>query len=105
MGKSQRKGAAGEREVCAILRDTLGVDAHRNLSQTRDGGTDIVMEPFRIEVKRRQRIGLQYDWMAQAEAACTEVGQIPCVFQRADGKGWLVTLNVEDFLRLAGNEV
>ena len=34
MSKSQRtKGAAGEREVCHILRDRLGVEARGNLTQ------------------------------------------------------------------------
>lgn len=106
MGKSQRtKGAAGEREVCKIIRDALGVDAHRNLSQTRDGGTDIALGPFRLECKRRARIAGIYDWMTQSEAACTEPGQIPVVLARADGKGWIAMLNIEDFCRLAGNEL
>lgn len=107
MSNSQRtKGAAGEREVCALLRDTLGVDVYRNLSQTRDGGTDIAMGCFRIEVKRRRRIGNLYEWMAQSERACTAPGQIPVVVSRQDGtRQWLVTLNFEDFCRLAGNEL
>lgn len=106
MGKSQRtKGAAGEREVCAILRDTLGVDAHRNLSQTRDGGTDIAVGNFRIECKRRARIGGIYDWMAQSEASCTEPGQIPVVMARADGHGWIAMVRLNDFCRLMGNEL
>lgn len=106
MGKSQRtKGAAGEREVCAILRDTLGVDAHRNLSQTRDGGTDIAVGRFRIEVKRRAKIGNVYEWMAQSENSCREPGQIPVVCARADGKQWLAIVNLDDFCRLMGNEI
>lgn len=106
MSKSQRtKGAAGEREVCHILRDRLGVEARRNLTQTREGGTDIAVGQFRIECKRRARIGGIYDWMAQSEAACTEPSQIPVVMARADGKKWLVVLTIEDFCRLAGNEL
>lgn len=106
MGKSQRtKGAAGEREVCAILRDTLGVDAHRNLSQTRDGGTDIAVGQFRIECKRRARIGNVYEWLAQSQAACLEPGLTPVVAARADGKKWVAILDFNDFCRLVGNEL
>jgi hypothetical protein len=106
MGKSQRtKGAAGEREVCRILNEVLGVDAHRNLSQTRDGGTDIAVGQFRIECKRRARIGCIYDWMAQSEAACTEPSQIPVVMARADGQGWIAMVRLNDFCRLMGNEL
>ena len=106
MGKSQRtKGAAGEREVCAILRDTLGADAHRNLSQTRDGGTDIAVGPFRIECKRRARIGNVYEWLAQSQAACLESGLTPVVAARADGKKWVAILDFDVFCRLVGNEL
>lgn len=54
MGKAQRtKGAAGEREVCDLILRDLGIEVHRNLQQTRDGGADIKLKPFSIEVKRR----------------------------------------------------
>lgn len=106
MGKLQRtKGAAGEREVCHIIRDILGVDAHRNLSQTRDGGTDIAFGNFRLEVKRRARIGQIYEWMEQSANACQTSEQIPVVCARADGKKWFVVLSIEDFCKLAGNEL
>ena len=105
MGKSQRtKGAAGEREVCHLIQDTLGFDAKRNLSQTREGGCDIAVGPFHIEVKRRAKIGGIYDWMEQAEASCMS-GEHPMVFCRADGKKWLVVMTAEEALRLLCNEL
>lgn len=105
MGKSQRtKGAAGEREVCHLIQGTLGVEAKRNLSQTREGGCDIAVGPFHIEVKRRAKIGGIYDWMEQAEASCMS-GEHPVVFCRADGKKWLVVMTAEEALRLLGNEL
>ena len=105
MGKSQRtKGAAGEREVCHLIQDTLGFDAKRNLLQTREGGCDIAVGPFHIEVKRRAKIGGIYDWMEQAEASCMS-GEHPMVFCRADGKKWLVVMTAEEALRLLGNEL
>lgn len=105
MGKSQRtKGAAGEREVCHLIQNTLGFDAKRNLSQTREGGCDIAVGPFHIEVKRRAKIGGIYDWMEQAEASCMS-GEHPVVFCRADGKKWLVVMTAEEALRLLGNEL
>lgn len=101
----RRKGACGELEVCKILSEKLGVDAHRNLSQTRDGGTDIAVGKFRIECKRRKNIGNVYDWMKQSQDACDSSSQIPVVAFRADGKKWLVTLGMDDFCRLVGNEL
>lgn len=105
MGKSQRtKGAAGEREVCHLIQDTLGVEAKRNLSQTREGGCDIAVEPYHIEVKRRARIGQIYDWLEQAEESCQN-GERSVVFCRADKKKWLVVMSAEEALKLIGNEL
>lgn len=105
MGKSQRaKGAAGEREVCHLIRDSLGIDAKRNLSQTREGGCDIAVGPYHVEVKRRARIGQIYDWLEQAEESCQN-GERSVVFCRADKKKWLVVMSAEEALRLIGKEL
>lgn len=105
MGKSQRtKGAVGEREVCHLIQDVLGVNAKRNLSQTREGGCDIAVGPYHIEVKRRARIGGIYDWIGQARGSCKD-GKRPVVFCRADGEKWLVVMTAEEALRLLGNEL
>ena len=42
MGAMQRrKGATGERELIALLREHLGEELTRNLDQARDGGADL----------------------------------------------------------------
>lgn len=100
MSASQRrKGAEGEREACKALADEFGVDVSRNLSQTRDGGTDIHLGPFQIEVKRRKRVGNLYEWLGQAQ------GELPALMLRADGKGWLVVMDFEHWARLARGEL
>lgn len=89
MGKAQRtKGAAGEREICDLIFQNLGIQVHRNLSQTRDGGADIKLNPYSIEVKRRAAIGNVYEWMDQASNGC-EPGERPIVVCRQTVKnGW-----------------
>lgn len=105
MSKAQRtKGAAGEREVCDLIFQNLGIEAHRNLSQTRDGGADIKLKPYSIEVKRRAAIGNIYDWMNQASAGC-DVAERPIVVCRADRKEWLAVLPIEELFRLIREEV
>lgn len=105
MSKSERnKGASGEREVCHILADNLGISVNRNLSQTREGGCDIVCGPFNLEVKRRKSIAV-YEWMDQAAASCEVSKQKPVVICRADGKKWLVIMTLQDWMPLAGNEL
>ena len=105
MSKSQRtKGAAGEREVVHIIRDELGIECHRNLDQVRDGGADIFLKPYRIEVKRRARIAHIYEWLQQAEKSCA-IGERPVVAFRADGKGWLAVVPLTHLLSLIREEI
>ena len=98
---SRDKGARGEREICAILSDELGISAKRNLDQTREGGCDITAGPFNLEVKRRAKIGNIYDWMEQAAASCEDTPQKPVVLCRADGKKWLAIMPFGDWINLA----
>lgn len=105
MGKSQRtKGAAGEREICDMIFENFGIEVHRNLQQTRDGGADIKLKPYSIEVKRRAAIGRIYDWMDQATAGC-DTTERPIVVCRADRKQWLAILPIDEFFRLIREEV
>ena len=96
--KSRRKGAAGEREVVALLR-AAGIPCNgRLLGQARDGGGDILAPPYLIEVKRRKDPGPVYSYMEQATAAAAGSDNKPVVFFRADGQSWLVIMRADDFL-------
>jgi hypothetical protein len=104
MSKFQRnKGAGYERDIVRDLRDRLGVDASRNLAQTRDSGGDIVLDRFVIECKRRAGIAV-YAWMKQCEESC-QPHQKPIVVCRADHEESLAIMKWSDFLTLLGNEV
>lgn len=100
MGKSQRvKGAAYEREIANAI------GAKRNIGQARDGGDDITHEGYRIECKRRARLGPMVEWMAQAKAAVRDPErETPVVVCRGDGGESLVILRFEDWVRLNGFE-
>mgnify|MGYP003647363897 CR=1 FL=1 len=78
-GKSSRdKGAAGERELAGVLTDLLGNQTvQRELSQTRDGGCDLVLKStagdVNVEVKRVERRSPDiYGWLGQCDARCDE---------------------------------
>jgi hypothetical protein len=104
MSASQRrKGAGGEREVCALLHGEFGIVAARELGQARDSGCDIRVRPFAIEVKRRSLSGL-HGWMRQAQIAARD-DETPVVMVRADGEQWLVIMRFEDWARLAREEI
>lgn len=98
-GKGKRqKGAHGERELAKILEDELGFVVTRNLGQARDGGDDITIQKFRIEVKRQERLQIMA-WCEQVEKVC-KPGDVPVVAFRQNGKPWKVTLRLDDFLPL-----
>ncbi len=100
----RRKGADGEREVCHLILEHWGIKAERNLDQVREGGCDIPVPPYHIEVKRRAKIGNVYEWMEQAYLSCG-VNDKPVVFLRGDGKKWLVLMTAEEWLRLAREDI
>lgn len=86
MINSRTKGAAGERELAKILSEELNIKVNRKLDQAREGGDDMQIGKFRIEVKRREN--LQPDkWMEQVEK-CAEVGEFGVVAYRRNGQKW-----------------
>ena len=86
-GKASRdKGARGERELAELLSHELGTIVKRKLGQARDGGDDIQIGKFRIEVKRREKLAIE-QWCKQVEAACT-TDDVPVVAFRRNGEPW-----------------
>ena len=101
MGKSsQRKGAAGERELAAILQN-YGYDAERGGSMTFGSVSDVVGLPgIHIEVKRVERLNVpEAMHQAKRDAERFEDG-IPALFHRRNREPWLVTLGLDDFMHL-----
>jgi len=95
MSASQRaKGAGFEREIVNSLKE-IGIDCGRNLDQWRDGGTDIELDAWMLECKRRARISV-YDWMEQCKKAAKPKAKKPMVICRGDNKEALVILRWED---------
>jgi Holliday junction resolvase len=93
-GKSSRtKGQAGEREICKILGEALGISLERNLEQTRDGGCDIRLRHWAIEVKRQEK--LQVDkWWEQAVSQAEKCEKHPILIFRQSRMPWRVIMPV-----------
>ena len=104
MGLRQRqRGAETEREVCKIITEQTGWQAKRELGQARDGGCDIRLAQFVVEVKRRKSIAV-YEWVDQAKAACATY-ELPVVVCRGDKREFLVIQPLEDWLIMAKKEL
>lgn len=101
--RERRKGQSGERELAALLTDMLGRAVKRNLGAARDGGDDITIGAYRVEVKRRKRIAV-HEFMAQAIEQAGE-GEVPVVAMRGDGEQWVVMMRLQDAARLIGGDL
>lgn len=97
---SRNKGAVGERELAAFLRER-GHTARRG--QQFSGGTDspdVVCETLpgvHLECKRVEA-GSPYVWLAQA---IRDAGiKMPVVAHRRNKREWIAVLRLEDLLKL-----
>ena len=98
---SRQKGARGERELASKLRE-YGYEARRGQQYSGvNGDPDVIgLLGIHIECKRVERLNLE-DAMAQSKRDARE-GEIPTVFHRKNNCKWLVTLDLEDFMRMYG---
>lgn len=99
----KRKGTAGERELAALL-TAHGLHPQRN-DQRYVGGLhnpDIALDmagtPIHVEVKRVERLNVHE---AMQQAIRDADGQaLPVVAHRRNREPWLVTLNLEDLMKM-----
>lgn len=99
---SRRKGAEGERSLAKKLKE-YGYDCRRTVQYCGKSGeaADIIGLPgIHIECKRVERLNLE-DAMAQSKRDARE-GEIPTVMHRKNNCEWLVTMRLEDFMRMYG---
>lgn len=98
---SRNKGAAGERELAAKLRE-YGYNCRRGQQYSgANGDADVVGLPgVHIEVKRVEKLNL-CNAMAQAVSDARD-SETPAVFHRKNNKDWLVTLRLDDFMKMYG---
>ena len=99
MGKSsQRKGADGERELAALLREH-GFDIQRGGSLSFGEIPDLTGLPgIHIEVKRVERLNLGEAMVQAVRDAERFHDGAPTVFHRRNRQPWLVTMLLEDWL-------
>lgn len=104
MTNSRRKGAEGERELSRALRE-YGYQCRRGQQFCgANGDADVVGLPgVHIECKRVERLDL-YGAMAQSISDAKN-GEMPTVFHRKNNCKWLVTMHLDDFMKVYKGEV
>ena len=102
---SKQKGAKFERTLAKILRTEYGYADSRRTAQycgnTGDASDVIGLPGIHIEAKHQERMYL-YDWMSQAisDAEANGKGNIPAVFHKKNHADILVTLRLDDFMKI-----
>ena len=96
---SRQKGSRGERELASILRE-YGYDTRRGQQYCgANGDADVVGIPgLHIECKRVERLNIE-NAIAQSERDARE-GEIPVVMHRKNNCKWLVTMSLEEFMKI-----
>ncbi|MFU2419356.1 MAG: hypothetical protein ACM67S_01205 [Bacteroidota bacterium] len=103
MTNSRQKGARGERELAAVLREH-GFECRRGQQYSgANGDADVVGLPgVHIECKRVESLNI-YKAIEQAKSDARE-NELPAVFHRKNGKPWLVTMTLEDWMKIFKGE-
>lgn len=98
--KSQRKGADGERELAALLRE-YGYPIERGGSLSFGEVPDLTGLPgVHIEVKRVERLNVP-EAMKQAVRDAEKFHDgVPALFHRRSREPWLVTMRLQDWMGL-----
>ena len=95
----KRKGKEGELELAHKLQE-YGYDAKRSVQYNgKDGQADVIGLPhIHCEVKRVEKLNI-YDAIAQAIRDAKN-GNLPAVFHRKNRCNWLVTMELDDFMKI-----
>ncbi len=97
---SQRKGAAGERELAARLRE-YGYEIERGGSLSFGEVPDLVGLPgVHIECKRVERLNVPEAMQQAVKDSLRFKDGMPALFHRRNRQPWLVTIRLEDFMQL-----
>lgn len=98
MINSKSKGAKGERELANILKD-YGYNTRRGQQYNGLEGEDVVgLDYIHIECKRVESLNI--DKAMQQAKRDSKNYQMPSVFHRKNNQKWLVTMELDDWIKL-----
>lgn len=102
--RSQRKGADGERELAELL-SAAGYECQRGGSLSFEEIPDVLGLPgIHIECKRSERLNVGEAMEQAIRDSDRMMDGMPALFHRRNRKPWLVTMRLEDWLKLYGSK-
>jgi len=98
MVNSRNKGRAGEQECCRILRDEFPMfEVNRNwMAQSAEGGADVVIPGWAIEIKRHKTASDIKNWWTQAAVQAMRVDAKAVLLYRVDRGEWMAMMSLHD---------
>ena len=95
----KRKGKEGELELAHKLEE-YGYNTRRSVQYNgKDGQADVIGLPhIHVEIKRVEKLNI-YDAITQAIRDAKN-GNLPAVFHRKNRCNWLVTIELDDFMKI-----
>ena len=96
---SRRKGKNGELEIAKILR-SYGYDTRRGQQYSgANGDADVVGVPgMHLEIKRVEKLNIDAAMEQSIRDALKD--ETPVVMHRKNGKKWLVTMRLDDWMMM-----
>lgn len=99
---SREKGKRGERAVCSLIHDLLGMDARRRVRQ-HDGDSDVLGVPgWAIESKCCAEDNRKQWWAQAVEQArnAKAMSDVPCLWFKLPRRSWRVLMPLAVILRI-----
>lgn len=91
------KGQRGEREFCKALGEYLGESIQRRLGAARDGGCDVLIGEWAVEVKHVEELRI-LEWWRQAVEQAREAQLYPALAYRQSRQPWRVIVPLDVLL-------
>jgi len=100
---SRSKGKRGELELSKELQRLFGLDCRRGqqFSGSNESPDVVGLPGVHIECKRVEQLNI-YNAVTQAIKDSAGSDNVPAVFHRKNGKQWLVTVELDELVRLSG---
>jgi len=100
---SRSKGTRGELELSKELQRLFGLDCRRGqqFSGSNESPDVVGLPGVHIECKRVEQLNI-YNAVTQAIKDSAGSDNVPAVFHRKNGKQWLVTVELDELVRLSG---
>lgn len=96
MGAMQRnKGSRAENQFASMLSDDLGFVVKRTLGQARDGGADIMLPPFAIQIKHAAKAQIK-SWWQQTVTDAAKCKRVPVLAYKINRQGWRIRMRMKE---------